>query len=143
MPDASARQAEFWNRSAGSNVFSHPLDYSRFERVVARDASILDYGCGYGRRCGRLLVAGSISWRVPIFLPSAFRGTRMNSLMYTLLGFYAAMLAMGIVLPMRLGSASLSPALWDFLRLSGLIGLIVFGGIYFATKPNAQTNDQA
>jgi SAM-dependent methyltransferase len=56
--DASANQSEFWNQSAGSKVFSHPLDHARFERLVARDASILDYGCGYGRLCGELAGRG-------------------------------------------------------------------------------------
>jgi len=56
--DASANQAEFWNQSAGSKVFSHPLDHARFERTVARDAAILDYGCGRGRLCGELSASG-------------------------------------------------------------------------------------
>jgi len=58
MTDALANQSEFWNQSAASKVFSHPLDHARFARAMARDAVILDYGCGYGRLCGELAGCG-------------------------------------------------------------------------------------
>jgi len=56
--DASANQSEFWNQSAATKVFSHPLDHARFAQTVARDAAILDYGCGRGRLCGELAARG-------------------------------------------------------------------------------------
>jgi len=56
--DASANQSEFWNQSAGTKVFSHPLDHARFALTVVRDAAILDYGCGRGRLCGELAGRG-------------------------------------------------------------------------------------
>lgn len=56
--DASANQSEFWNQSAATKVFSHPLDHARFAQTVARDAAILDYGCGRGRLCGELAGRG-------------------------------------------------------------------------------------
>lgn len=56
--DTLASPTEFWNQSAASKVFSHPLDIARFERTVPRDAAILDYGCGRGRLCGELVAHG-------------------------------------------------------------------------------------
>lgn len=51
-------QAQFWDRAAGSKVFSHPLDHDRFTRMVGVDAAVLDYGCGRGRLCGELAQRG-------------------------------------------------------------------------------------
>lgn len=55
-PDTNAE--EFWNRAAVTKRFTHPLDRARFTRVVARDANILDYGCGQGRLTGELIELG-------------------------------------------------------------------------------------
>ena len=51
-------QSHFWDRSAVSKVFSHPLDHARFVREVGADAAVLDYGCGRGRLCGELAQRG-------------------------------------------------------------------------------------
>lgn len=51
-------QSQFWDRAAGSKVFSHPLDHDRFMREVGVDAAVLDYGCGRGRLCGELAQRG-------------------------------------------------------------------------------------
>jgi SAM-dependent methyltransferase len=51
-------QAPFWDRAAGSKVFSHPLDHERFLREVGVDAAVLDYGCGRGRLCAELAQRG-------------------------------------------------------------------------------------
>ena len=52
------RQSGFWDRSAGSKVFSHPLDHDRFALEVSADAALLDYGCGHGRLCAELSARG-------------------------------------------------------------------------------------
>lgn len=52
------RQTAYWDRVADSKTFSHPLRFDVFEKLVPRDASILDYGCGYGRTCEELLTHG-------------------------------------------------------------------------------------
>lgn len=51
-------QSQFWDRAAGSKVFSHPLDHDRFVREVGVGAAVLDYGCGRGRLCGELAQRG-------------------------------------------------------------------------------------
>jgi SAM-dependent methyltransferase len=48
----------FWNAVADTQIFSHPLNTARFEALVARDARVLDYGCGYGRLCRELRAEG-------------------------------------------------------------------------------------
>ena len=53
-----AQQSDFWDRSAASKVFSHPLDHARFVREVGADAAVLDYGCGRGRLCAELAQRG-------------------------------------------------------------------------------------
>ncbi len=52
------RQTAYWNRVANSKTFSHPIQFDVFEKLVPRDASILDFGCGYGRTCAELLTHG-------------------------------------------------------------------------------------
>ncbi|MBI4476553.1 MAG: class I SAM-dependent methyltransferase [Acidobacteria bacterium] len=51
-------QRAFWNTVAATKTFSHPLDVARFSSLVSREASVLDYGCGYGRVCRELRSAG-------------------------------------------------------------------------------------
>ena len=52
------QQSRFWDQSAASKVFSHPLDHVRFMLEVGTDAVVLDYGCGRGRLCGELAQRG-------------------------------------------------------------------------------------
>lgn len=54
----STDQSGYWDRSAASKAFAHPLDHDRFARAVPRDAPILDYGCGPGRLCHELSQLG-------------------------------------------------------------------------------------
>jgi SAM-dependent methyltransferase len=54
-------QRAFWNAVADTKTFSHPLDLARFAALVAPEAHILDYGCGYGRLCRELRVAGFVN----------------------------------------------------------------------------------
>jgi SAM-dependent methyltransferase len=54
----SSQQSAFWDQSATTKQFAHPLDLPRFSQCVTHDAAILDYGCGYGRLCGELFDAG-------------------------------------------------------------------------------------
>ena len=56
--EATGDQSAFWNAAAQTRLFTHPLDATRFSRAVARDAHILDYGCGQGRLCGELVALG-------------------------------------------------------------------------------------
>jgi SAM-dependent methyltransferase len=51
-------QVEYWDRSAGSKTFTHPLDTGRFMRAVSPDSAILDYGCGHGRLCHEIARLG-------------------------------------------------------------------------------------
>jgi SAM-dependent methyltransferase len=51
-------QRDFWNAAADTTAFSHPFDRQSFEALVDRNASVLDYGCGYGRIAGQLHAAG-------------------------------------------------------------------------------------
>lgn len=51
-------QSQYWDRVAEEKTFSLPLDVVHFAHFVARDAAIMDYGCGYGRLVGPLREAG-------------------------------------------------------------------------------------
>lgn len=42
-------QVAYWNGAGATKTFSHSLDFARLDALIARDARILDYGCGYGR----------------------------------------------------------------------------------------------
>ena len=55
---ATSDQIPFWDIAAAAKRFTHPLDHERFISQVARDACILDYGCGQGRLCGELAARG-------------------------------------------------------------------------------------
>jgi len=53
--------SHFWNHAAGTKQFSHPLDHARLTRALARDAVILDYGCGQGRLSRELIDRGFVN----------------------------------------------------------------------------------
>lgn len=42
-------QKDYWNKVANQKVFTHPLNMALFKRFVNESATILDFGCGYGR----------------------------------------------------------------------------------------------
>lgn len=43
------KQADYWDSVAENKKFTHPFCFDKFELIVPKTASILDYGCGYGR----------------------------------------------------------------------------------------------
>jgi ubiquinone/menaquinone biosynthesis C-methylase UbiE len=43
------QQEEYWNKVANETQFTTPFQFDLFFKYVTRDATILDYGCGYGR----------------------------------------------------------------------------------------------
>jgi SAM-dependent methyltransferase len=51
-------QAAFWNATAATAVFTHPLDTELLARHVGRSARVLDLGCGYGRVLAELVESG-------------------------------------------------------------------------------------
>lgn len=51
-------QNDYWNRVAEEKTFSLPLDVEHFSKFVDKKASIIDFGCGYGRTVAPLLAAG-------------------------------------------------------------------------------------
>jgi SAM-dependent methyltransferase len=55
---ADTSQLDYWNDAAASKTFTHPLNVGLLQTYMARDARVLDYGCGYGRLCGELHQAG-------------------------------------------------------------------------------------
>jgi SAM-dependent methyltransferase len=73
--EASQDPARHWNDRSGT-TFTHPLDLDRFTRAVARDARILDYGCGQGRLCGELIAAGFSNVIGVDFSPEMIRAAR-------------------------------------------------------------------
>ena len=53
-------QKDYWNRAAADKEFTTPFQLAAFEKYVAREALVLDVGCGYGRTLDELYRAG---WR--------------------------------------------------------------------------------
>ena len=53
-------QKDYWNRAAADKEFTTPFQLDAFEKYAARDALVLDVGCGYGRTLDELYRAG---WR--------------------------------------------------------------------------------
>jgi ubiquinone/menaquinone biosynthesis C-methylase UbiE len=51
-------QSTYWNNVASQKAFGHPIDWGKWQELVARDARVLDYGCGHGRLCGELANKG-------------------------------------------------------------------------------------
>ena len=47
-------QSEYWDLVSSSKTFSHPLKLDLLNSYVSKEASILDFGCGYGRTCDEL-----------------------------------------------------------------------------------------
>jgi len=51
-------QNQYWDSVANTKTFTHPLDFQVIDHLFAKDFSILDYGCGYGRICQELKSSG-------------------------------------------------------------------------------------
>ncbi|MDZ5610372.1 class I SAM-dependent methyltransferase [Bacillus pseudomycoides] len=43
------KQKEYWNGVANEKEFTTPFQLDLFSKYVNKDATLLDYGCGYGR----------------------------------------------------------------------------------------------
>ncbi|MBC6972600.1 methyltransferase domain-containing protein [Bacillus sp. Xin] len=43
------KQQEYWNGVANEKEFTTPFQLDLFSKYVNKDATLLDYGCGYGR----------------------------------------------------------------------------------------------
>ena len=54
-------QIEAWDLVAKEVDFNLEIDISEFERLVPKDAAILDYGCGYGRISNQLSTDGYLN----------------------------------------------------------------------------------
>jgi SAM-dependent methyltransferase len=54
----SNNQTDYWNKVASYKNFTHPIDIPLLKKLIANDAEILDYGCGYGRLTSALFNAG-------------------------------------------------------------------------------------
>jgi SAM-dependent methyltransferase len=57
MKDLDA-QAEYWDSVAVYAASTHPIPLSVFRDFIPSTATILDYGCGYGRICSELAASG-------------------------------------------------------------------------------------
>lgn len=53
MPDETTSVA-YWSRVADETEFTFPVNYELLEKHLARDAMVLDLGCGYGRVASEL-----------------------------------------------------------------------------------------
>lgn len=51
-------QKEYWDKVAQQKTFTHPINTDLLLQFVDKDASIVDYGCGYGRIVEALLDEG-------------------------------------------------------------------------------------
>jgi len=51
-------QYQYWDKVAAQKIFTHPIDIDMLLRYAGKDATILDYGCGYGRVVQLLLDEG-------------------------------------------------------------------------------------
>jgi SAM-dependent methyltransferase len=51
-------QHEYWDRVAKEKTFSHPVDTHLLGKYISPEATIIDFGCGYGRVVSDLQHAG-------------------------------------------------------------------------------------
>lgn len=42
-------QVEYWDGTAATKIFTHPVNFSWLDGLLNSQSHILDYGCGYGR----------------------------------------------------------------------------------------------
>jgi SAM-dependent methyltransferase len=48
-------QKAYWDSVAQQKTFTHPLNVNLLLQIVEKDATIVDFGCGYGRIVGELI----------------------------------------------------------------------------------------
>lgn len=51
-------QKKYWEKAADSKEFTTPFQAEEFQKYIAKDYSILDVGCGYGRTLNELYSLG-------------------------------------------------------------------------------------
>jgi hypothetical protein len=51
----------YWDSVAAKKTFTHTIQVDKFREQVALREKILDYGCGYGRTCAKLIRTHPIS----------------------------------------------------------------------------------
>jgi SAM-dependent methyltransferase len=49
VADDLDNQVDYWNRVGSTKSFAHPVNLDRLKDLVTPTASIVDFGCGYGR----------------------------------------------------------------------------------------------
>lgn len=69
-------QRAYWDRAAATKTFTHPLDAGWMAAHVARQAAIVDYGCGQGRLCGELRLLGYTNVSGVDFAPAMIEQAR-------------------------------------------------------------------
>ena len=133
FPDS---QSKFWDANAGSKEFSHPLPVDGLRQLLATQASILDYGCGYGRSMMALSLAGfSQTFGVDISSAMVKKGLGRhpslnftlfdgNNLPFSIESFEAAlMVAVLNCIPSRQGQAESLQEVCRVLKPGGLLFL--------------------
>ncbi len=78
-------QIEAWNSVAQKVNFNLEIDISEFKRIVPRNTTILDYGCGYGRTCENL---NSMGYRNIVGVDLSPQMIKRGSLEYPHLSLY-------------------------------------------------------
>jgi len=51
-------QNDYWDKVAQQKIFTHPVNIDLLLQFVEKDATIIDYGCGYGRIVTELIDSG-------------------------------------------------------------------------------------
>jgi len=54
-------QKDYWDSVAQQKTFTHPIDIELLLQYVDTNATIIDYGCGYGRIVNELLESGFLN----------------------------------------------------------------------------------
>lgn len=60
-PKNLGAQYDYWNEAAKTKTFTNPLNIGWIESCLAKDALLLDIGCGYGRLTSELYAQGYIN----------------------------------------------------------------------------------
>lgn len=54
-------QSDYWNSTAQSATFTHPLNFDLLTKFLNQTSRIIDFGCGYGRITTELVVNGYLN----------------------------------------------------------------------------------